>query len=116
MPARPANLSIYALRARDGLTADRVAQMSAGREVRRFVPEWAGFASSPTDSLKYVDGETFGLIWTRTPMIGESNAPTFTIANVPVEIRPTACRMSTYYVIDDGELELGGWQLDASGM
>jgi hypothetical protein len=86
-------------------------------DVRNFEPAWRGFATSPTGTLQYADlGGLCGLLWTRHAMTGESNANTLTIENVPAEIRPPTLRRSVCYLIDAGELVMGGWQLDAHGV
>jgi hypothetical protein len=95
---------------------ENLPELVADADVRSFKPEWRGFSTSPAGSLCYADLGACGLMWTEAARIGESNAATFGIANVPAAIRPTTSGRSTCYLIDAGELVMGGWQLDASGV
>jgi hypothetical protein len=115
---RPANLSVYRMREQlSRLTPEHIEQLTAGRDARRFVPEWGGFATSPAGTLQCCDLGPCAVIWsTGGTMVGESNGPTFTLSNVPDELHPRSRRLAADFVIDDGALEHGGCAIDSSGV
>lgn len=110
------SIDVYRERASTADVAQHIRAYIAGGNVRRFVPQWTGFEIPPAGSMFYVDAGALGVLWIVDAMTGQSNAPTMTITNLPDELRPPAPRVTSDYVIDGGQLERGGVQVDPSGV
>lgn len=116
MSDRPANLATYRERSSKLELAEQIRALTAACDVRRFVPQWTGFEIPPAGPMFYVDGGVLGVLWINDAMTGQSNAPTMTITNLPDELRPPGRRATADYVIDAGQLERGGVQIEPSGV
>jgi hypothetical protein len=81
-------------------------QSSAGVVTGSFTPSWFGFSADPVGDLLYYKIGRIVVMYTLTALTGTSNNTAMSITNIPLEIRPSAVRV-TVMVTDNGAVATG---------
>jgi hypothetical protein len=83
-----------------------IALIAEGAIEQSFAPQWQGFAVPPVGTISYVERGPCAFMWSRAVLMGESNAATMTITNLPEVLRARICHASCW-LMDGGAMVHG---------